>query len=710
MRPHRRARLCGCIALLLALPLRTEGVEPVEEVERAERADAAEQEKVPRDLGLREETGQRLAQLDVSLTGPPAALAELTAEDFELVVEGQPIGKLFLDRLCPDPGQAPSAPEPPRDDAPLAPPEAAPIAAARAPATLLFYFDQPFLTLPGRNLALDLAEKLIPELVRDGNRALVVSSGQELRTFADLTDDVEALLDGVARIRKDPKQWDPTSVSEETNIAEVQQALADNDVSHAVAIAKMHQADERWRAEKAMRRFSMVLARLALQDPPKAVVYFADRLRSRPGEHYLSFFGSLKRENSMQLRKMESDAFMAMNTFDRVVNEANSHGARVYTIQAEGLAGETMLVRPGRASGGTTGSPTRHLSDAAASLAGLANETGGESFRGGTRPASIVDRIREDLSCLYLLSFDPSGLPEDRPLRVLLRVREPKVKATTRGQIYLQSAQARLTSQLLGAFAAPGALRSPGDVRGSVIPTGFRDGAFTALVQLRVDGSPLSGARWDLGASQVSRDKVREDVSGRVEVSGPGIPVVLEAEMSFAPGPYELVLVAHETRSDEIVTGQLDGTWPDPAEAPVTVVDPIAVVQPEGAVFLRAGKAKRSGALGFGQSEPVRTDRPTVMIGLICHARSKPETVQLERRLVGDSWAEFPPLDVELRDERCVQFRDVIRAGTMTEGSFRYEVRVLRGSLEIATAARDFRAVAGEAGSAAVSSVTPAGS
>ena len=58
-----------------------------------------------RDIGLVERTQRGLAQLDVSVSGPWEAISNLTAEDFELVIFGNLIEDLVVDRLCSAPAE-----------------------------------------------------------------------------------------------------------------------------------------------------------------------------------------------------------------------------------------------------------------------------------------------------------------------------------------------------------------------------------------------------------------------------------------------------------------------------------------------------------------------------------------------------------------------------------------------------------------------------
>ena len=85
-----------------------------------------------------------------------------------------------------------------------------------------------------------------------------------------------------------------------------------------------------------------------------------------------------------------------------------------------------------------------------------------------------------------------------------------------------------------------------------MIPTGFKDGRYSALLQVSVPGTPLPLANWELGASVVFRDNVKEEASEQFEIDRPDIPVVLERELRMKPGSYEMTSVAHEKLSGMI--------------------------------------------------------------------------------------------------------------------------------------------------------------
>ena len=634
------------------------------------------EETKPLESAVVEKARARLVQLDVTLRGPEKSLEDLGPEDFRIKVGGNYIKEFEVDKLCREPSGGKSVPlagESPVRDEPAPVPTLGPI-------TYLFYFDQPHLTMTGRQEGMETVRQLIPKLIIDGNQGMLVSNAERLETLTDLTSDRQVLLDALDHLEKDIDQWDTFAQEEEKRLIEILDAYRD-DYSRALTIARLHYADELWRAERNLRRFSMVLGRLAAVDPPKAVIYLADTMRSNAGEHYLDLFGEIaKRELSEQVDSNAIDpqsTFGALMPFDQVVNQASSHGVRLYTIEAQGL---------------TTASPrlpsTIRVRHAQNTLSGLALETGGRAFLNGVRASKVAEMIVEDLACLYLISFDPVGLAEDQPLPVRVEVSRPKVKAQVRGRIVIQSESARLTSHLLAAFAAPEAIKSDLPVHLTLIPTGYQDGRFSALVQVAVPGSGFPASTWDLGASIISRGKVRE-TSGRLTVSSPGAPVVLQQSMSFAPGPYEIVAVAHNLTIDVVASRQMEGAWPKP-NAELAAVGPIAVVQPTRAAIRKEDQVKTSGALAFSENDPVRIDRPTALMAMICKSRDQKGSLQVERDLVGESAVAFPAMEMELGKESCALIQDLIPAGTMTPGAFSYRIRVLDDGTELARAERKF--------------------
>jgi hypothetical protein len=295
-------------------------------------------------------------------------------------------------------------------------------------------------------------------------------------------------------------------------------------------------------------------------DPPKAVLYFADTMRNNPGNLYLDLFPT-----SSVINQSHGDLPQETNLLDGVIQEASAHGIRFYPVEAQGITAPYDIGVPSLA--GSYNATLNQMStrsgvqDAQGTLTSLALETGGAAFLNGVGSEKIVSGCRR--SPLHLLiSFDPTG-SEDRPLGVFVRVHKENVKSVVRGELVIQSASASRTSRLLAAFAAPDALLSEVAMRTTVIPTGWADDGFTALVQVAVSARDVPATTWDVGTSLVSRERVRDEGSGRITVSVPGVPVVFEREVKFSSGPYELVSVAQEVQLGQVGSRRDEGSWPD---------------------------------------------------------------------------------------------------------------------------------------------------
>ena len=157
---------------------------------------------------------------------------------------------------------------------------------------------------------------------------------------------------------------------------------------------------------------------------PKAIVYFADSLRARPGGHYeklvekeleTAFVNptALQRRRSLTVSDAE---------FRKFLQDALAAGVRLYMVQGR--------VRT------ETGPAVR---DAADTLSSAAGETGGAAFLDGASDDAVAERLGRDAGCFYLLSFDASGLKKDTPLRLIVRGKSGAVKLSGQGTIVVPS-------------------------------------------------------------------------------------------------------------------------------------------------------------------------------------------------------------------------------------------------------------------------------
>ncbi len=642
----------------------------------------------PTELGLHTRTDSRLFQIDLSISGDPDVIRSLGPEDFKFKIGVHKLTDFILDRICEYPDENAGG------DA-----DAAPVS---RPGTFLFYFDQPHLTLSGRRNALTLVRELIPILIRDGNQAMIVSNADRQVTLTGFSSDQAELLAGLNRLENDPTQLSTWASMEPMRMDAVIYAMNEIDtVEHAASVARRYQREDRQLTERNLRRLEVTLPRLAGLPPPKVVIYLADNMRLDAGRQYLVFFSPEVIAAFPALSAMQADALTARIPFDRVVHQASANSIRFYPIQAEGLFFDVQqlgLTAQGLAKAGDIPTVTSdHSRMAQDTLASLAVETGGSCFINGPSAQVIADTIQSDLSCLFILSFDPSPYSLNEPHRFLAKLKRKGVQLHSRGQVLFQSESKKLTDRLLAAFTAPGSDDPQISVIESLIPLDYEGGEFKALLQVSVSGVPVPGARWDVGASVVDSHSEVVNASGQMTVSAANAPVILEQEMSLRPGPFQVVSVAHEHVTGLVASSERDSVWPKP-DPNRPSMGPIALVQPVEAVFVRNGNVRTQGPLALDKDRAVLTDRPTALVGLVCTGKGKGrwDDTRVERRLIGETSVSFPTLVPERSRDRCIQVRDVIPAFSLAEGSFRYEIDLYRGDKKLAESSREFNAVGQE--------------
>ncbi|MBZ5639792.1 MAG: hypothetical protein LAO51_13685, partial [Acidobacteriia bacterium] len=300
--------------------------------------------------------------------------------------------------------------------------------------------------------------------------------------------------------------------------------------------------------------------------------------------------------------------------------------------------------------------------------------------------------ILTDLSCTYIISFDPTAIPEDRPLPVQVRVHGKRLSAHVPRKVVIQSESARRTSRLLAAYtgAHKEEKEESGAITATVVPTGFSDGAFVGLVQVVVPSPSEKGGSWEIGGTIVSGNTAREIVTRAISTNVSGIPVVFESAESFPAGHQEVVAVARNKVNDTVVSEVVEVTWPEIGNG--TTILPIAVLQPTNGAFARGEATRTQGSVALTEAQLLRADVPTALVALVCWGAEGKGSLHIERTLHGDAKTKlnFPAIDLQPGKDRCEQVRDMIPAGTLGSGWFRYSIVVTQGQEELAKAERTF--------------------
>jgi hypothetical protein len=291
----------------------------------------------------------------------------------------------------------------------------------------------------------------------------------------------------------------------------------------------------------------------------------------------------------------------------------------------------------------------------------------------------MVRRIRGDLSCIYLASVDPGGLPRDRRLALRVRTEVADLTLKTRSHVIVLGEEARRRTRIESAALDPSQAGQDETMTAVVIPTGFDEKTFTALVQVALPPRSVADGAWDVGLTLEPERGKRRQVSQRVQLDRADVPVVVEWELEFPAAAYVLTAVASATPGDTVVATHVEGSWPAPDAKEMFVGSPV-VIQPANAAFVRGDALRTTGSLGRTRRAWIDPDRPLALVGLVCRGSGGwPENTKVRRELSGASTASFEDFRPD-SGSRCAMYRDVVPPGVLTSGSFTYKVEAIDDS------------------------------
>jgi len=555
-------------------------------------------EAEPQELGIVEQTGRRLFLLDVTIRAKDpqfeAKAARLTKQDFLVSIDRQriPVELFEVDNLCRHSTAVEAVPQIDRAEVDTELQAENKTAAGH----VVLYLD--FLrlrTLGGRDSALAMVENLIPELTEDGNRVQIVANTGRVMTLADWNSDPQKLLAGLAGASgRDERHGADANLSTEEEISSL---LATNQIDQALLLAKERNLAQQRQFGGAIDQFAMFVGEMHDVPRPKAIIYFADTIYA--------------------------------NRADVVENAINS-GVRIYGIKADGMT-------PARGDAISLADDP----DAAArtSLGSLARRTGGRVAYGHFKK-SAIDRplryLREDISCVYLISLDVSDLDRDRYLSADIDLRQELRKSLSVHTIPRIAIPSRSRQRQQAAHTAFVASESRGvqPATVAVIPVEVAGSEVTALVQcaFEVDAGPSPvQTSWDIGIVSVGRSGVVN--SNNCRVKSDAQKIVFETAVKLPLEDYFAEAVAQEINGMGLARGQAFGTFIKPAKRGFDFLHPIVVMQKEEAVFVFERTKLRHQdwlALPYGMAY---TDLPTSMRSVLCRGRKSRQPLTVERSI-----------------------------------------------------------------------------
>jgi VWFA-related protein len=616
-------------------------------------------EEQPTTTGLTEKVEKRLVQLDVAVEGDRDAILRLTAKDISVDVGGHEVQGLIVDPLCGD--SARPTPSPTEQEAPAG-------HSARPRVTVVLFFDQPHLTVLGRNRSLEASRELITRLIVNGAQASIVSNGKGVETLVPMTDNPERLLEGLERFRNNFAQMEAYADGESMREQQVLQAYRDDPLCPDSCecpcppwLALTYAEEELRIARTSAARLAIAVDTLAEVPAPKVLVYFGDTLRQYAGLHYLKVIKCPDcQEPFLRIVPPAEMTPSAAFAFDAVINAALARGVHFFTIEAHGL----LAYRRGLES--------MRNRQAQGALGALAAETGGEAFFGGASTRFIATRIDALTSCRLLLSFPPGELPVDKTMSVTVVVSVPKVKIRSQGLIVVPSPASIQQSRLLAAFVNPAASDDK-SLRALLIPRGGDGKNWDASIQLRLRPTGIPDNSAELGASIVRHDKVTDQFASSIAARSGTREMVLEKTLEIPPGEFAVVAVALDKKRGDIGSTRITADWPNPAKSTAAIA-PIAVLQVGPAAMTKDGVVGSSGSLARDVDEMLDPSSGVSLLSVACRGGKTRGPVVIERWLEDGSRDEFAPMTITETGGACLQTLDTARAGRLRPGAVDYHI------------------------------------
>lgn len=643
---------------------------------------------LPVQPGLSERIERRLIQFEMRIAKKGTPVRGVSTKDLDIELSGKPLKNFTLDDMCGDGSDIAFG------------------GSGTRPGSSIFYFDEPELTMEGRLRAVEVAKLVAAPLIAHGHDILILRNGASVRAESTWTRDLVEVHAALDRLASDPGNRDYLSdaVDEQDVDRLIDQAksmLGSNAFASAAAMnaldpscgkgrgsAKLVVAaqaavsnmatrnlvvalknlvnDDLQRSGRDIERLQGAVRLLSQRGSPKGIVYFADTLRTNPGRVLTSAFTELANLDRAGSYQKGASAIVPWNedgAMQSLVRDASSFGVRFYAVEGRGLTASSDWVRASQDT-----------------LASLALDTGGLSFVNGLKGSVIADRVAADQSCWYLVSFDPAGWDEDRPLRLDVWGKQDGLRISTASSVVIPSPETLTETRLLAAHFDDGTPDDP-PLPVSIYPVGGTAKRLEVMAQVLLPGGREPSVRdttWDVGFQVVSQGAVVSHTSNRVTWRGNGPPQVYQTTLSLPTGPYEIVVVARNPGTDSIRQGRIRGTWPSASADRVTLSRP-AIAQPQRSGVVVDGEVKRHGVVVRGTDDRVDPREPVGIVTAACLQESENVVLRAERSLVGETEVSFAPMSLSSDNGRCVQIRDMVPAGALGGGRLIYVVRILAG-------------------------------
>lgn len=387
-------------------------------------------------------------------------VAGLSEEDFEILVDGDPVeisnfyaarGQGARESTAPE---EPSAAEPPTTPQPQVSAPAPPDQRLN----LVIFIDNVNITPRTRNRVLEALRGSLFFSLNPEDQVMLVSYDGTINIRHGLTNDVDDLMEAIEELAQGSPRGIHAGLDRSAILRELQNTDTEQEASAAAGAlvdttidwtgilrSIQNYAAERYQSNKAtienVQRFVDVLSGTTGR---KALIYVSDGMELRPGEALFQAWDQKRREGGGgdgSFVNIESEAreYDTSPMFEELGKRANSNQVTFYTILAGG--GQSATASPAERSAFVNfNSPTSlgqvwndrfeaiEASNFRGSMQILAESTGGLSTLNTAAFGTALKNLKRDLDTYYSLGFEASDDSENHRIKVRTMDRDLKVR------------------------------------------------------------------------------------------------------------------------------------------------------------------------------------------------------------------------------------------------------------------------------------------
>jgi VWFA-related protein len=395
----------------------------------------------------------RIHNIDVIVTdraGTP--VTGLRKEDFELLEDGK---RQNITNFAEYAERAASV-------VPAAAPAAAAAPAPQPPPArhIVFFVDEMSMHPSNRETLAKSAEQMLEQVMRPGDRAMVVRPRSGITMQLAFSEDRDAVRKTLAdAVKSSTHRADIAFENEWRNFHwEARHAI---DPRERRMIARRHAAKVRQRVEQRLANLRAVIATLAPVEGRKVLVAISESLAAEPGKEFF-----VQNDRQLKIAEMSLDAgpggmytMSAGNVpgdfradyvnlrpaIDELARTAAANGITIFSLQPE----MDLRVAP-EGEGAVPLSMVQLASgNSKYTLNSLAEKTGGKFFAGGEHADDAMRQIAVDVQSYYSLAYRATA-GFDKPHKVTVRVKgRPELNVRARSEVVRKSAPRELNDRLV---------------------------------------------------------------------------------------------------------------------------------------------------------------------------------------------------------------------------------------------------------------------